>query len=136
LPKRDFLWFVDQSVALLCRDVPEAHAAVKDAADGLRIGVRSPTVRGTVWMAPDAIEVFGPVADTDVEVLFDERVVVDLLDGVLSMREALDRGRLELKGSNASLEKLISGLKCYIRGAIRSAAMQDLLEDYRKSLQY
>lgn len=134
VPKNDFLSFVDRSIAFLAQDVPEAYAAVLDVAAGLTIGIRTKTTQGTVWITDRTIEVFGPLDDHDIEVQIDEKVVVDLLDGDISLKEAINSDRLFLIGSNRNLEKLHAGLNFYIRGAIRSHSMQELLEEYRNYL--
>ena len=131
MPRRDLLWYIDRSLQDLARDVPEAYQGIVAATGGLVLGVVSETARGVVAVLPPRIEVAGPGPRCDVTTEVKETVILDLIDGRVTLGEALSTDRLVLRGKPPDLERLISGLHIYLRAAVRSGAMQALLDAFR-----
>lgn len=136
MPSPDFLAFLDRSLALLAADAPAALHALLEETAGLRLRLEAPAARATIWITPAGVEIFapGPPAPTDVFIAFEDRVILDLVDGVSSLDEALTTERLHLRGPVESIERLLAGLACYLKGAVRSPDMARLLAEYRAGL--
>lgn len=134
MQSRDLPWYIAQALSLLSRDVPEAYVAIQDTCADLRLAVQSDRSHCTVWITQPRIEVFGPAPECDVTARFEETVITDLIDGRLTIGEALARDLLVLMGSADTLDRLVAGLHFFLRGAIRSRALQALLEDFRGHL--
>lgn len=134
MQSRDLPWYITRALGLLSRDVPQAYSSIQESCDGLRLAVQSDRSQGTVWITIPRIEVFGPSPDCDVTAQFQETVITDLIDARLTIGETLDQDLLVLIGSTENLDRLVAGLQLFLRGAIRSRAMQELLEDFRGHL--
>lgn len=131
MPSRDLMWYIDHALHALGRDVPQAYAAIQDAAPGLRLSVTTPKTAGTIAVQHPTIEVFGPAPDSDVTAQVNEQVIIDLIDGNLTLSDALSEDLLVLTGSQGDLETLVAGLQFFLRGAVRSTAIQALLDAFR-----
>lgn len=134
MQSRDLPWYITQALSHLSRDVPAAYAAIQDTCAELRLSVMSDRSESTVWITQPRIEVFGPVSNADVTAQFQETVITDLIDARLSIGEALAQDLLVLVGSTENLDRLVAGLQFFLRGAIRSRALQELLDDFRGHL--
>lgn len=66
-----------------------------------------------------------------VEAAFDDSVILDLIDGHLSLQEALFTDRLCIGGAARDIERLQSALIVYLDGAIRLPEFAKLLERFR-----
>ena len=95
------------------------------------MAVESDKSAGSLAVIHPTIEVFGPTDDCDVAAKVNEAVIIDLIDGNITLNEALSRDQLVLTGSQSDLEKLVSGLQSFLRGAVRSSAILALLDAFR-----
>lgn len=133
MPAPDFLAFLDRSLRLLAAEAPEAMDALLAETAGLRLRLEAASARATLWVTPAGVEIFapGPPAPTDVFISFEDRVILDLVDGVSSLDEAVTAERLHLRGPVDAVERLLAGLAAYLKGAVRSPGMARLLAEYR-----
>lgn len=67
----------------------------------------------------------------EVEVALSKPTVLALLEGRLSLEDAVRTDRLRLYGEPARLVVFFDALLVYLRGAVRCPSFPDLLADYR-----
>lgn len=60
-----------------------------------------------------------------------EGVVLDLIDGRLDLLGAVEAGRLDVRGDVGTVLALSRALVAFVDGAVRSAGLRLLLDDYR-----
>jgi hypothetical protein len=60
-----------------------------------------------------------------------EGVVLDLIDGRLDLLGAVEAGRLDVRGDPEAVLRLARALSAFVDGAVRSAGLRLLLDDYR-----
>ncbi len=60
-----------------------------------------------------------------------EGVVLDLIDGRLDLLGAVEAGRLDVRGDLGTALALARALVAFVDGAVRSAGLRLLLDDYR-----
>ena len=134
MPERDFLWFLDRSLRILAEEAPEALRRMLEEGRDLRLRIDAPAARATAWISPRGVEIYEAPGEIDVFISFDERVIVELAEGEISLNDALLEDRLELRGPVESLERLHAAMTCYIKGAARSPGLSRLLADYRDAI--
>lgn len=67
----------------------------------------------------------------DIHLSLTRAAILDLVDGKLTLQEAILEGRVNLQGNLPNLLLFHEGWLAYMRGAIRCPSFPDLLERYR-----
>lgn len=112
--------------------MPSAHQAVCAAAGELSARLIA-CGRARVLTFHGSVPVFEPDRAADVEVVFDNQVVLDLIDGEVSLEDALCLDRLQIRGTPAAVERLHTALMIYLDGVIRVSECLALLEGFREA---
>jgi hypothetical protein len=80
-----------------------------------------------------SIPVLEPDRPADVEVVFDNHVILELIDGHVSLEDALFIGRLWIRGTPGAVEQFHAALMFYLNGAIRVSECLELLSHFREA---
>lgn len=129
---RDFGAFLDSSLDLLEREVPRASDRLA-AALGSSV-VHFDAEEGTfVLQMQKHRRVLPRSGDTaDITLGLTREVVVDLVEGSISLEEALFTDRLSLRGPVDRLGDFFDALHAYLEGAVRAPSFPQLFEAYRR----
>jgi hypothetical protein len=126
-----FATFLDQSMTLLAAEMPRAYARLcamlrereaRVTMDELRIGIAFPG---------GAFRLVGDVDQPCIELRSDRATVLDVVDGRLTLEEAVWNERLQLRGRLDDLARFHDALVLYLHGAVRCPSFPWLLECYR-----
>jgi hypothetical protein len=128
----DFRNFLEESLSDISLNEPEAHSALREALGSLSARLTSENGAFTI-AASDAGWTFGE-GDADVAVAFDAATVLDLVDGALTLTEAIEAERLRIIGSVAAVAAFYDALLVYLEGLLRAPGAPELLRRYRESL--
>lgn len=128
----DFRSFLEESLSDIALNEPEAHSALRDALGSLTARLTNEDGDFTI-AASNAGWTFGE-GDADVAVAFDAATVLALVDGALTLTEAIDAERLRIFGSVAAVAAFYDALLIYLEGLLRAPGAPDLLRRYRESL--
>jgi hypothetical protein len=133
VPTPDFPAFLDRSLAVLRSEAPAHHAelAVLLGARGLCCEVDGRSVALCFDGARHALR--PPDRREAVSLCTDRRTILDLVDGELTLLDALLEERLWLAGSADAVTRFDEALTCYLDGAIRCPSLPPLLEEFRRA---
>ena len=112
--------------------MPSAYQAVGAAAGELSARLIA-SGRARVLSFRDGAPVLEPDRAADVDVAFDNRVILDLIDGEVSLEDALFLDRLRIRGTPAAIERLHAALMLYLNGALRVSDCLTLLRSFREA---
>ncbi|MGI9591765.1 MAG: hypothetical protein ACR2P8_10390 [Myxococcota bacterium] len=127
----EFQTFLAASMLLLEQEKPSVYArigamlrdeAVNVTLDGAALGIRFP--HGRFAVGP-------PVEHPLIELASDRRAILDVVDGVLTLEDAVWDERIRLFGSLAALLLFLDALVAYLQGAVRCPSFPWLLDRYR-----
>jgi len=98
-----------------------------------RLGARSLAIaldgeQFTIAGGHDRVAIVAPTAGATLTVRTDAATLDDLLSGELTVVDALDSDRLELRGAIDDLVAAFGAAAAFLRGAVRCLAMPRLLE--------
>lgn len=129
-----FTHYLDSSLALIRQDCPPAYAQLCRLLAPRQVQLN--VDQEALWLsfAPDAVSLHAGQAPTPaITVDLSRQVILDMLDARLSLQDAIQHGRLGLRGDLYHLTLFYEGWLAYLRGAVRCPAMPDLLDAYRSS---
>jgi hypothetical protein len=132
MPSADFFSFLRGSLSVLEKEVSEAHCALAAALGGLRARLVADGVACTIWLDSSGWSIYPGPTDVDLEVAFDRRIILDLIDGRIRIHDAIDRDRLRLRGSAEAIERFFTALMIYLEGLMRAPGTMAILKDYRE----
>ncbi len=129
----DFPAFLDRSLTILRVEAPDHHAELASTLGrrGLRCEVDGPTVALRFEGSRHALR--EPDHREEMFLRTDWTTILDLVDGELSLLEALLEERLWLTGSADAVTRFDEALVCYLGGAIRCPSLPALLAELRVS---
>jgi hypothetical protein len=132
MPPPDFYRFLDRSLNELRVDEPDVHNALARSMGDLRARlVADGTVR-TVWLESPDSWMYEGKSEADIEVAFDRRVILDLIDGRVTLERAIFQERLRMRGSADAVQRFHDVLLIYLEGLIRMPGTSSLLKGYRE----
>jgi hypothetical protein len=131
-PPADFFDYLEKSFRLLEAGMPAAYEAVCATAAGLSARLVA-NGQPRVLTFHGSIPVFEPDRVADVEVAFDNRIILDLIEGQLSLEEALLCDRLHIRGAPAAVERLHAALMHYLNGTVRVIECLTLLRRFQQA---
>lgn len=128
---------LETALALLQADAPAAYFRILAELDGLAIALRVEAepfaVRGTRHGLQ--LEAGAPAgAAPSIELQTSRRAIVALIDGELSLLDAVLARELALRAEVRVLDRLARAGRAFAEGALRSRRMRALLDDFRAPL--
>jgi hypothetical protein len=132
MPSADFFGFLRCSLSVLEKEVSEAHSALAAALGDLRARLVADGVACSIWRDSSGWRIYPGPTDADLEVAFDRRVILDLIDGRMRIHDAIDRERLRLRGPVEAIERFYGALMIYLEGLMRAPGAMAILKDYRE----
>jgi hypothetical protein len=133
MPPADFFAFLHTSLSRLAAAMPDAHRALADAMGDLRARLVADGVARTIRFDFPDWTIYAGASEADLEVSFDRKVIVNLIDGHLTMEDAIDQERLRIRGSVETIERFHEALLIYLEGLIRTPEAPTILESYREA---
>ena len=135
MPQTDFYLLLSTSMKLLRAEAPKTYYKLGALLQNLK--GRVSTEEGTRIISFKGCE-FGQIEQkdcaVDVEVAFASRVVLDLVDGHVTLEEAILDESIWVRGDAIHVERYYEALKVFVGGAIRLPEFLLLLDQYRASL--
>ena len=127
---------LDESLAVLQREQPALYARLCEALAGLQIEVRVDRERMIVGFEPGGHRIAAEIAGAEPSAAgarfrASRGAVLDVLDGRISLAEAVLTGRLEAYAPLARLLELHDALLLYVNGAVRCPSFPALLDRFR-----
>jgi len=131
MPPPDFFTFLRTSLSVLSEEEPEAHRALAAALGNLRARLVADGVARTIRLDSLDWTIYSEASDADLEVAFDRRTILDLIEGSLTIEDAISRERLMMRGPVETIERFHSALMIYLEGLIRAPGTRAILKDYQ-----
>lgn len=118
---------------ILERDQPAAFFRVAQELDDLTVHLMVDGESFTAGFADDRPHILDPAPDTtfSAEATTSRRTILDLCDGRIRLLDAVMRGRLEVRASEARLLRMSRAVTAFSEGAVRARRMRALLERFR-----
>ena len=132
MPPPDFFRLLRESLEGIRMDEPEVHRALTRSLGRLRARLVSDGAACVVWLEFDAWRMDPGDCDADIEVAFDRQIILDLIDGRLTLEDAILGEQLLIFGSVDKVEAFSDALLIYIEGLIRMPGTPALLRGYRQ----
>jgi hypothetical protein len=132
MPLPDFFAFLDESLAGIRTDEPEVHCALTQSLGRLRARLVSDGVAVVVWLDSNSWRMDPGDREADIEVAFNRQTILDLIDGCLTLEEAILREQLLIFGSVDKVETFNDAFLIYIEGLIRMPGTAALVRRYRQ----
>jgi hypothetical protein len=133
MPSADFFTFLRTSLSRIAAEEPDAHRALVGAMGNLRARLVADGVARTIRFDFPDWTIYAGESETDLEVAFDREIIMDLIDGRLTMEDAIYQERLRMRGSVETIERFHGALMIYLEGLIRTPEAPVLLESYRSA---
>ena len=128
----DFFDYMRRSLSLIATEQPLAHRALTAAVGSMRVRLVANGLSRDVWFEPPEW-VISPNGDlVDVEVTFDRDVILDLVDGHLTLAVAIEQERLGLRGVLGRIEAFHAALLIFLEGLVRTSEAPRMLQEYRQ----
>jgi hypothetical protein len=129
----DFFGFLRTSLSRLAAEVPDAHRALAGAMGNLRARLVADGVARTIRFDFSDWTIYAEDSDVDLEVSFDREIIVDLIDGNLTMEDAIYRERLRMRGPIERIERFYDALLIYLEALTRTSGAPAMLQSYRQA---
>jgi hypothetical protein len=131
----DFFWFLARSLQLLKKESRENYVRLASELGTLRTSICADAKAQLVYFDSGEFVVAGVSSNADIEVVFESKAVIDLIDGKYSFEESLLRNDIFIKGNVDALERFHSARGIYLNGALRAPSFPMLLLQYRRTLE-
>jgi hypothetical protein len=131
--QRNFRAFLQESLSELERTEPDVDRALREALGSLR--ARLTTEGASLVISSDVTgwRISEDMPATDVDVAFDDQIIIDLIEGELTLNDAISRERLRISGSVDKVANFHDALLVYLEGLIRARGTPEILRRYRAS---
>jgi hypothetical protein len=131
--QRSFRAFLQESLTEIQLTEPDVDLALQEKLGPL--SARLTTEGSSFVIAREGTEwrVFADARRADIEVVFDDQIIMDLAAGVLTLNDAICGERLCLSGPVDAIANFHDALLIYLEGLIRARGTPELLERYRAS---
>ena len=133
MARPDFFAFLGNSLQGLSAEEPEAHRSLARAMGDLRAQLTTDGKVCSLSLDSLAWTMYYDDIKVDIEVAFDRQIVLDLIDGLLSLEDAILQERLRMQGSVTAIERFYDALMIYLEGLMRVPGTRALLEAYRSA---
>jgi hypothetical protein len=131
MPPADFFVFLRKSLSCIADEEPDAHRALTAAMGSMRARLVADGVARIILFDPPDWKIYAGPSEADLEVAFDRQIIMDLIDGRLTMEDAIYQERLRMRGSVETIERFHGALLIYLEGLIRTPGAAVMLESYR-----
>jgi hypothetical protein len=125
-----FFGFLDRALTALAREVPSSHQRVHLRLGAIRLRLDVDGDARLLAVTPGAHVLSDPGAQADVLLRVERRTLEGLLDGRLTLLDAVLDGDVILRGPAEALVSVHDALMAFIAGAARSISIPRLLDRY------
>ena len=129
----DLRQFVERSLAALDREAPAFHEQLCSMLRGVRLRITGDGDPFALRFDAATVVSAQPDGAEPVHLRVGHRALLDIVDGRLSIEEALRQDRLEMRGDLRVVSDVFEALVIYVRGAIRCPSSPHLLSEFRAS---
>jgi hypothetical protein len=133
--KPRFEQFLRRSINLLAKEVPVAHDRIARILGDRIIQIEVDQERVAILCDRGTIRVVSGAIKAAAQAQASRQVLVDLLEGVTTLDEAILSDRVLLRGSLDDLAALYEALMAYFRGGVDSPLFPGLLGEYLDDLE-
>ena len=131
MARPDLRAFLARSLALLAREAPGSYERLCHTLAGKRVCIDGDGRRFALRFEPHGVETVTPSGTENICAGVDRSTILALVDGTVTLDQALRDDRLHIRAQVADAATLFDGLSIYLRGAIRSASFPMLLAEFR-----
>jgi len=132
----DLRQFVERSLSALARDAPAFYSRLCATLLGRRLLVRGDGEPFALDFERGIATIEAPDGSEDLYLGIGHRTILALVDGEVTLEEALRQDRLVLRGSLTRVADVFDGLLIYLRGGIRCPSFPQLLSDFRAPMRH
>lgn len=125
--------FLHAAMTALQREHRGAFEQVCAALGGRRVTLRVDAEIVPLAFRRDAVAFLPFAPEADVELQTDRSTIHALVDGALSLEQAVRQNRLRLQGAPADVVRFHAGLMAWLHGAVRSPSFPQLLRGFREA---
>ena len=122
---------VEESFAALQRELPEAHLRIREHLADLSLRVEIDDERFGLAFSAAQVQVTAQHGVAAARVRTGRAGISALLDGDVSLADAVREDRLQVVAPLEVLARLQEGLRLYVHGAVRCPAFPGFLERFR-----
>jgi hypothetical protein len=115
------------------REAPTFHTKLCGTLNGLCLCIRSDGQPFALRFSAGSVASVQPDGSEQVHLSVDRPTIKALVDGELTLEDALRRGRLELFGTPTNVAHVFDGLLVYVNGGIRCPSFRHLLSAFNTS---
>ena len=133
MPATDsFFRFLAQSMRVLENEAPGRYQSLTMALGGMQAQLTADGSARVVRFEGSRFVLKNESGDVDVDVVFTSDTILGLIDGELSLEEAINNETLWIRGAVEIVEQFYDAVLVYVDGAIRSPGFLNLLKDFRR----
>jgi hypothetical protein len=127
----DLRVFLERSLALLASEAPGSYERLCHTLVGRRVCVDGDGQRFALRFEERGVDTLAASGTEDIFAGIDRSTILALVDGAMTLDEALRDDRLVIRAEVAHAATAFDGLSIYLRGAIRSVSFPMLLAEFR-----
>jgi hypothetical protein len=133
MPPADFFTFLHASLSRMAAEEPDVHRSLAAMMDNLRARLVADGDARIIRFDVPGWRICAGTSEVDLEVAFDRKIIMDLIEGRLTMEDAIYQERLRVHGAVDSIERFHDALLIYLEGLIRTPGAAAMLENYRNA---
>ena len=131
--QRNFRAFLQESLTEIQRTEPDVDLALQERLGSLSARLTTEGSSFVIVREGADWRVSADARRADIEVAFDDQIIMDLAAGALTLNDAIAGERLCLFGPVDAIANFHDALLIYLEGLIRARGTPELLERYRAS---
>lgn len=125
---------LEQALAVIRVDRLAAYVQIEDALAGLVVECMVTDEQFHVEAHRELRLLPGGAKCADARVCTDGQTILDLIDGEISLLEAVENGRLDMFAATSVLLRLAQAQRAFAEGAARARDVRPVLERYRATV--
>lgn len=126
--------FLDRSLTILAREAPDSYRRLCTMLAGRRLRVTGDNEEFGLDFHDRSVATTAARGDEAIVAGIDRRTIVAMIDGHLTIDEALRLDRFGVRAAVTDALTAFDGIEIYLRGAVRCPSFPGLLDDFRASL--
>ena len=126
--------FLDRSLTILAREAPDSYRRLCTTLAGRRLRVSGDDEEFGLDFHDRSVVTTAARGDEAIVAGIDRRTIVAMVDGHLTIEEALRLDRLSVRAAVTDALMAFDGIEIYLRGAVRCPSFPGLLDQLRTSL--
>lgn len=130
---REVRSFLEDALGEIARSEPEADRALRAALRGLRARLSDGALSFVLQADGEGWRFCDGAGTADIAVAFDEAVILDLIEGALTLNEAILGERIIVFGPIDNICKFYDALFVFLEGLLRASGAPALLERFRRA---